>query len=146
MSAHDEVTVENARVDHRLAAHLQHEELAVAGEVHRQRHEIFHVLLREHVDAGGNFSDKRNVFRGAPLARDTRRGVESHFDGTRLVGVALQVAEFLQRGEVVVHRGRRRQPDGLANLAHRRGISALAHAVFDVDENLALTIGESGKR
>ena len=65
----DEVAVEDAGVDHRVAPDPQHEQLAVAGEVGGQRHDLFDVLLGEHVDAGGDVADERHVAHRAALHR-----------------------------------------------------------------------------
>ena len=64
LAGDDEVAVEDAGVDHRVAADPQHEQLAVAGEVGRQRQHLLDVLLGEHVGAGGDVADERA--RGAP--------------------------------------------------------------------------------
>ena len=70
--------------------------------------------------------------------------VPPHLDGTRLGRVAAQVAEALQRVEVAVHRGRGREADGLADLADRRRVAALAHLQLDEVEHLALAGGDLG--
>ena len=51
-------------VDHRVAAHPQHEQLALAGEVGRHREQLLDVLLGEHVGAGGDVADERDVADG----------------------------------------------------------------------------------
>ena len=68
--AHDhEVAVEDAGVDHRLAADPQHEELAVAGEVFGHGHHLFDVLDGEHAGAGGDIADERDMAHRAALGR-----------------------------------------------------------------------------
>ncbi len=63
-----------------------------------------------------------------------------------LLGIAAQVALVLQGGEVRVHRGRRRQADGLADLAHARRVALLPGLGVDELEHLALAGGEPGGR
>ena len=64
--------------------------------------------------------------------------VPPHLDRAGLGRVAAQEAETLQRVQVAVHRRRRREADGLADLAHRRRVAALAHLELDEVEHLAL--------
>ena len=74
--AHDDVVaVEDAGLDHGVAAHAQHEEHAVAGEVFRDGERLLDVLRREHAGAGGDVADERHVADGAALdrSRPTRR-------------------------------------------------------------------------
>ncbi len=54
------------------------------------------------------------------------------------MGSRREVAEPLERGQVGVHGGRRREADGLADLAYRRRIAAFAHVGLDDVEDLAL--------
>ena len=62
---HDVVAVEDAGVDHRVAADPQHEQVAGAGEVLRNREKLLDRLLGEHAGAGGDMSDERDVGHGA---------------------------------------------------------------------------------
>ena len=62
--ADHEVTVEDPDVDHRFASHSQHEQLAVAGEVGRHRDDLFDVLGGEHIGAGGDIADERDMADG----------------------------------------------------------------------------------
>ena len=63
--AHDHVVaVEDAGVDHGVAADPHHEELAVAGEVFGDGEGLLDVLLREHAGAGGDVADERHVAHG----------------------------------------------------------------------------------
>ena len=119
LRAHDdEVTVEDADVDHRLAPHAEHEQLAVTGEVLGEREHFLDVLGREHAGARRDVTEERDVAHRP--AFDGRAGdrLERHLDRARLGRVAAQVALVLQRREVRVHGGGGRQPDGLADLAH----------------------------
>ena len=69
-------------------------------------------------------------------------GVAADLDGAGLGGVAPEVAEPLERGEVGVHGGGRAEADALADLADRRGVAPLAHGRVDALEDLALAGGE----
>ncbi len=73
---------------------------------------------------------------GARLERD--------LDRTGLARVAAEVALVLQRREVGVHGGRRRQPDGLADLPDARRVALLPGLRVDELEHLALAGGEPG--
>ena len=138
----DEVTVEDAGVDHRLAAHPEHEQLAVAGEVRRERDHLLDLLLGEHAHAGGDVADERHVAGRTPLRRGAARGVGRDLDGTGLGGIPAEVAEALQRVQVRVHRRRGGQTDCLADLTDRRRIPAVADRALDVAEDLLLALGE----
>ena len=67
-----EVAVEDAGVDHRLAAHPEHEQLAVAGEVFGDGHELFDLLDREHAGTGGDVAEERYVAHRPALDVGTR--------------------------------------------------------------------------
>ncbi len=68
--AHDDVVaVEDAGLDHRVAAHAQHEEHAVAGEVLRDGEGLLDVLGREHAGAGGDVAHQGHVAHGPALDR-----------------------------------------------------------------------------
>ena len=114
----------------------------VAGEVVREREQLLDVLLGQHVGAGGDVADERDVAHRPALDRGARGRVEADLDGPRLGGVAAQEAQALQRGEVAVHRGRRGEADRLADLAHARRVAALAHAGLDEVEDASLAGGE----
>ena len=51
------VPVEDARIDHRLAAHLEHEQIAVSGHGRGKTEDVLHVLLSRD---GGTRSDAAN--------------------------------------------------------------------------------------
>ena len=63
-------------------------------------------------------------------------------DRARPADVAVQVALALQRGELVRDTRRAGEADRLADLAHRRRVTALLHRVPDDLEDLALPPGE----
>ena len=87
---------------------------------------LLDVLLGQDVGAGGDVADERDVAHRPALDDGARRRVAADLDGAGLGGVAPQVAEALERGEVVVHGGGRGEPHGLADLAHRRRVAAVA--------------------
>ena len=72
--AHDDVVaVEDAGVDHGLAADPQHEEHAVAGEVFGDGEGLLDVLGREHAGARRDVADEGDVADGPALdGRPTR--------------------------------------------------------------------------
>ena len=78
----DEVAVEDAGVDHRLAPDPQHEQLAVAGEIGRERDDLLDVLLREHAGAGRDVADERDVADRATVGGGAAVGVVADLDGT----------------------------------------------------------------
>ena len=61
-----------------------------------------------------------------------------------LVGVAPEVAEALEAGQVGVDGGRGREPHRLADLAHRRRVAAVAGVGDDAVEDPLLALGEFG--
>ena len=84
----DEVAVEDALLDHRVAAHPEHEQVAFAGEVERHREQFFDVLLSQHVGAGGDVADQGNVAHRAAFHDDAEFGsqhtsIARGLDGSR---------------------------------------------------------------
>jgi hypothetical protein len=140
---HDEVAVEDAALDHRIAADPQHEEVAVAGEVFGDGHGLFDVLGREHAGSGRDVADEGDVAHRPPVDRRAARGLVGDLERARLRGVAVDVALVLQGAEVGVDRGRRREADGLADLADARRVAAPADLGVDELENLTLAFGET---
>ena len=103
---HDVVAVEDARVDHRLAPHPEHEQVAVAAEVGGDGDHLFDVLRREHAGTGGHVADERHVAHGPAVDVGAGARFERDLDRAGLARVAAQVALVLERGEVRVHGGR----------------------------------------
>ena len=68
----DVVAVEDAGVDHRVAPHPEHEQLAVAGEVLGEGQQLLDVLLGQHVGPGGDVADEGHVAGGPALDRGAR--------------------------------------------------------------------------
>ena len=93
-------------VDHRLAPHPEHEQVAVAGEVLGDGDDLFDVLGREHAGARGDVTQQRDVPDRPPF--DGRAGgrLERDLHRARLARVPPEVALVLERGEVRVHGGR----------------------------------------
>jgi zona occludens toxin (predicted ATPase) len=105
LPAHDdEVAVEDAGVDHRVAAHAEDELALVTAGDRRHRHVVLDVLLREDRLARGDLADQRQP---ALAAHDALRGVDrlvEHLDRPRLRRIPPQQADLLQVGQVRVHR------------------------------------------
>ncbi len=91
--ADDVVAVEDAGLDHGVAAHPEHEQVAVAHEVGGQRHDLLDVLLGEHVGAGGDVAHERHVAHRPALGHRIGGGVVADLDGPGLDRVATEVAE-----------------------------------------------------
>ena len=141
----DVVAVEDAGVDHRLAADPQHEQVAVAGEVRRGRGSTSSTFSAARTPVPAATSPRSGTWRTGRRSTDRARArLERDLDRARLARVAAQVALVLQRGEVRVHRRRRRQADGLADLADARRVAPLADLGVDELEHLALAGGERG--
>jgi hypothetical protein len=70
-SGHHEVAVENAELDHRVAADAQHEEFTIAGEVDGYGQQLLDVLLGEHVGTCGHVAHEGHVtnWAGVPSSR-----------------------------------------------------------------------------
>src|SRR4051812_40105257 len=109
---HDEVAVEDACLDHRLALHPQHE---VALERLRHGDGLLEVLLGEQRSAGGDLPEQRQPGQLDDL-RLRRDGLlpASQLEGARLRRVAPQQPRSLEVREVGMHGRRRCQPDRLA--------------------------------
>src|SRR5579884_3647762 len=139
----DEVPVEDRGVDHRVALDPEHEAAAPRRPRRRQDELVLEVLGRRDRNAGGDPPDDRQrhgVDRGGLVVaagRDQR---------TRLRRIAPQEAVALERLEVRLHRGRRRKPDPLADLPHRRRVPALAREAPDHLEDALLLLGRGSLR
>jgi len=82
-TSNHEVAIHDADLDHRVATDTQHEQVAVAGEVFRQREQLLDVLLREHVGAGGHIAHQGHVPH-PPDDGSKRTSMARGFDGSRL--------------------------------------------------------------
>src|SRR5581483_118740 len=135
----DHVAVEDARVDHAVAAHLE-QEVAVLGELGREEEVVFDVLLRQDRRTGGHVADDGHRDGVAALVVDL--GVAHELDGAGLGRIALDQAAALELVEVVVDGRAGAQADGLADLTDARGVVPDLGDVADVVEDLCLPVGE----
>ena len=95
---HDEVAVEDAGLDHRLAPDPEHEEVALAAEVGGDGKDLLDVLLGQHVGAGGDVADEGDVAERAAIAGRAGVGVVADLEGAGLDRVAPEVAELVAAG------------------------------------------------
>ena len=100
------------------------------------------LFLGEHPGSGRDVADQGHMACGATLGGGPAGGIGGHLDGSRLGGVSSEVAEALERVQVAVHRRRRRQADGLADLPDGRRVAAFTHGSFDEDQDFLLALGE----
>ena len=70
----------------------------------RNGEQLFDILLGKHIGPCCDVADQGHVAHGPLLHHGAAVGVVTDLDGTRLAGVAPQVAVSLQRVEVTVHR------------------------------------------
>jgi GTP-binding protein EngB required for normal cell division len=111
LADHDQVAVEHAGVDHRLAADPQHEQLPVADQLLGQRVDRLDALLGQDRTTGGDLADQRHVAcRGAGPDVQIGDRVAAELERARLGRVATQVALALQRLELPVDRRGERSP------------------------------------
>src|SRR5439155_3789419 len=121
----DVVAVVDVVIDHRFAADAQDEGLATpARELARDRERFRLVLHCVDRLAGGDLPDDRR--RDDPAAESAG---DRECAGAR--GVLGEAAFLLELGEVVVDGRRRREPDGLGDLPHRRRVTPLGDALAD---------------
>ena len=142
VARHHVVAIPDADIDHRIAPHSQHEELAAAREVGWQRQQLLDVLLSEHVGACRDLSDERHVTGRPPLAFHSCLpvAVDDERPGPRRVAPDPSVG--FERSQVAVHGRRRIEIDLVADLAHGRGVAALALHHVDELEHGALALIE----
>src|SRR5258706_1685891 len=128
---HDDViAVVDVVLDHRLAAHAQHEGGAALGrELARGAHRLGLVLVGVDRLTGGDLADDR---------RHHRTSAEGAWDGegARAGGVLLEPALALELQEMVVDRGGGGEADGLGDLAHGGRVTPLGAALADEFEDL----------
>ena len=136
LADHDEVALDDAGVDHRVALDPQHEQRAGAGEVLGQRVELLDVLLGQDTGAGGHVADQGHVADRPGVHDHLGRRVVADLDGPGLGRVAAQVALALEHGQVGVDGRGGGEADRLADLAHRRRVAAVADRLGDAVEDL----------
>ena len=66
-----------------------------------------------------------------------------HFHGPRPLGIAPQVAELFQLGELMGHAGQAGQADGVADFPHGRRVAVVVDRTLDGLQDLLLPDGES---
>jgi hypothetical protein len=112
LRAHDHVVVlGDLGVDHRVAAHPQHEQGALPHQLAGQDEVPVDPLLGQERRPGADLADQRH--------RD-RRGLAPELDRPVLAGVAADQVQRLEPVEPVADRPDGLDPDRLADLAHRR--------------------------
>ena len=144
----DVVALQDPRVDHRVAAHLEDVLALVAARGLGYLHVLLDVLLGQDRRAGGDGADDRQA-PGAHLvdgSLDRRTGAPGgtveQFQRTRLGRVAPQDAELLEVRKVGVHRGGRGEPHRLADIANGRRVAVLLRIAADEVEDLLLALGQ----
>ena len=136
---HDPVAVADRGVDHRVADHLEQEQLAVADQLAGQREHVLDDLLgqdRARRRRSGRPPGRTTASVGASRSASSapassaadRPGVVrvDDLDRARPVRVAPQVALALEGHQLVLDRRRAGQPDRLADLPHARRVAAAA--------------------
>ncbi len=155
------VPVEDARIDHRLAAHLEHEQIAVSGHGCGKTENVLHVLLSRDGSTRSDTSNERNrraflldvgdgdLDANDLLSRLRRRGDAElgarpigEVEGARQAGLADQVAVGLKCVKVMLHRRGRRQTDCRCDLAHRRREAAGCQLFVDNSQDRAVSIAD----
>ncbi len=147
---HDPVAVADGRVDHRLAADLQHEQVALAHELAGKREDLLDLLVGGDGNAGGDASDERYERRVAEGRRHVggvlgcrARQVDEDLHRARLAGVAAQVAAQLELIQLVGDAGERLQSDGVTDLAHAGRIAVPRDGGLDHLEDLQLLVAQA---
>src|SRR5947209_1139079 len=110
-----QVVIENAGVDHAVAAHPE-QEIAFLGQLGREQDVVLDVLLCQDRAPRRHVADDGYRDGGPPLL--VQLGILDDLHGARLARVALDQAPALQLVEVVVDGRARAQADRLADLAH----------------------------
>jgi hypothetical protein len=156
------VPVRDGRVDHRVAGDLQHEQAALADKLPGKREDVLNLLIGGDRDASRDPADERHVGGllrcdvhavggqfafgaaavGALLGADSGVTGQPNLHRARAAHITVQVTLALQRRELVRDTRRAGQADRLADLPHRRRVSALLHRIPDDLQDLALPPGQ----
>src|SRR5947209_8415811 len=133
----DQIAVQDRRVDHRVAFDAQHEAAGPRHPRRRQDELVFEVLGRGDRHAGRDAPDQRERRRldGRELVLVARRDERARFGR-----IALEEPAPLERLQVRLHRRRGREPDALADLAHRLRVPALGRERADRREDPLLLL------
>ena len=142
LTGDDVVAIENAGLDHRVAADAQHEQITFAREIGGEGQEFFDIFLGQNIGTGGHVADEGYMVDSTARDNGPAIAIPVDFDGPGQVGVPFEEAEALQRAEVIVHGRRGGEPHGFADFSDRRGETTVFHTGFDALEDAALTVGE----
>ena len=143
LAAHDdEVAVQDARLDHRVAADAQHEALVGPREPLREGEDLFEVLLGDEAGARRDVADQRHVADALGGDGRARRGLVADLERPGLGRVLHEEAPLGQPVDVVVHGGRGREAHGAPDLADRRRVAVVALELDDEVENLSALLGQ----
>ncbi len=112
------------------------------GEVLGHGEELLDVLAGEHAGAGGHVAEKGHVPDRARRHGGPGGGVEAHLHGPGLGRVATQIPLALEHGQMGMDGRGGGQPDGFADLPHRRRVALLPQAVADELEDLESLAGQ----
>ena len=94
--------------------------------------------------AGRHVTHKGHIAHGVAINGVARDQVVVHLEGSGLGGVTSQETLLLEDDQVALDRRRRDEPHGLADLAHRRRVAAVAGVLgHEVDDRLP-ALGEFG--
>jgi hypothetical protein len=138
----DQVAIEDAGVDHRVALDPKHEYRSSTHQRLGQTEDVLDVLGGQHRAAGGDPSyqwDLAHVFGQLRGGLGSRLPTQ-HLDGPGLGGIAADHARLDQRRQVAVDRGGRGEPHRLTDLAYRRGIAPIGDGGPDEVQDLSLTL------
>lgn len=141
---HDDVTVTDRCVDHRLTTHPKSEHRAGADELARKRKHLVGVLLREDRRAGRDVTDDRNRHRIRRRlflrAYEERPHVQLPSHGRSPTEEAL----LFETLEVLGHRRRRAQTNRVSDLPCARRAPVGSHEIPDGHQNLLLAERQGG--
>src|SRR5690348_3618598 len=141
----DLIAVENVIVLHGVALHLENESVLAAREIAER--DGFAILDGFEGTAGGDASHERKadgmafddlLAHGLGKLRD--------FDGAGLIVAAADEAFFLKRGEMLVHRGERRELEAAGDLLEAGRIAALVEKADQIIENFLLPLRERHRK
>ena len=144
-----EVTVRNVRVDHRIAADLEHVRVAAGCQELRDGQGFGCVLIGLDRTARGDLADDRDHVRLADarlrheFARqaEPKRRIGGEPDGPGLRRATLEEALALEDLKVMVNCGGRSQADRTRDLSNRGWVAARAQGRGDVVEDLDFAFG-----
>src|SRR5712691_1703250 len=142
----DDVAVEDAGIDHRVALDAQQELLATSGERLGHTQVVLDVLLREQRPAGGDLADERQRMQLAVGPELNRLGggaaVLQQLERAWLGRIAAKVARAFQIREVRMDGRRRGEADLLPDLAHGRRVAVPVDVLDEKVPDLLLSAGQ----